>query len=437
MGMLQRLRGRLLEWMILILVLLIGVGLAVLSYSTMRSLHTSSNDANRSTSIINYAQDSLSALKDAQASQRNYLITGDGIFLGDYATAIPETRSPLDSLAGSVAGRADSSSDVQLIREAFDARILNLDQAIAARQQGTFQPAQELVRSGQGTDLMVRASTLAQQFADSERERLAHRLSRQETAQRNASILLVGGVLTIFLLAFVGSLRLRRELRQEKALREKEQAFIGMASHELRTPLTALRGYLSMLPKGGSKGAIPLERAEAAADRMQQIVEELLLVSRIDNNQVKLAPRKTDLNTLATQLAKQFQAAAKSKKISLEVEASKSPLTVFADREKLLEAASRIADNAIKFTEQEGTVTVRVRESDGKPTLEVSDTGKGIASQNLQRVQSKFFREETGYVMTAGGMGLGLYIAERLITLQGADLRIDANPRGTRVLIVF
>jgi signal transduction histidine kinase len=217
-----------------------------------------------------------------------------------------------------------------------------------------------------------------------------------------------------------------------------KSSFIQVAAHELRTPLTLLSGYTQILQtkakdyrdlEGISQGLL-----EGSA-RMQEVVNSMLDISRIDSKMLKALPDKTSLAAILKRVEKTFQAAWKERKLTFSTDGiSKLPL-VHADPDLLYKLLYHLVMNAIKYTPDGGTITLRGRvlEAEGEIELFIQDTGIGIDSQHQELIFEKFY--QTGEVQLhssgrtkfkGGGPGLGLAIARGIVEAHGGRIWVES-----------
>ncbi len=200
--------------------------------------------------------------------------------------------------------------------------------------------------------------------------------------------------------------------------------FVSITSHELRTPMTAIRSYAWMaLHKSDTPLSEKLEkylvRILMSTERLINLVNDMLNVSRIEAGRIEINPESIDLISLARDIVDEaYQSKAPQKNIQITLMEEKVP-QVFADPEKLREVFLNLLGNAVKFTISGGTITIKFF-TDGK-TVETSikDTGIGILREDLGRLFTKFGKLESSYVAlsSSGGTGLGLYISKNIIEL--------------------
>jgi two-component system, OmpR family, sensor kinase len=214
--------------------------------------------------------------------------------------------------------------------------------------------------------------------------------------------------------------------RREEAL-ARQRRFAADASHELRTPLTSISGHARMLdewaldedPKRAKRSVGAIRRE---ADRMRDLVESLLALTRGDEG----APMDVGRHDLASVAEEAAHAAAVDGRVSVEYLRPEREVVATFDRERVLQVASILLDNAVKYTPAGGRVTVKVEERDGWAALSVSDTGVGIPEDQLPLVFERFRRVDAA--RTEAGAGLGLSIARQLAEAHEGSLEVQSVP---------
>jgi len=229
--------------------------------------------------------------------------------------------------------------------------------------------------------------------------------------------------------------KLRKAYDKLKDLDKMKDEFISITSHELRTPMTAVQGYLWMLEKKGGelneKQKKYLTRAQNGSERMIRLINDMLDVSRIEQERVELDIKATELTPIIKEVIDELQAKAKKKKLKLEFLAGDKPLPkVKADAGKVQRVLRNLLDNALKFTD-EGGVTIEGYKKGKFVQVNVTDTGRGITKEDLPRLFQKFGRLESDFVTAAeaGGTGLGLYISRALVERMRGKISIQSTPK--------
>ena len=230
--------------------------------------------------------------------------------------------------------------------------------------------------------------------------------------------------------------QINEELRR---LDELKSEFLAMVSHELRTPLTAIVGYSRLLLRQVHGPLTPkqMEQQEAifrSAQRLTDLINELLDVSRLESGRVELAPRPTDARPIVDQALAVVTVAAQAKHIAVVNALSDDTPAVHADPERLQQILVNLLSNAVKFTPDGGRVTVTAGRHKDQVWIAVQDTGVGIPREELARIWDPFYQVESTLRRRHGGSGLGLTIVRRLVELHGGVVRAesDGQDRGSR-----
>lgn len=216
------------------------------------------------------------------------------------------------------------------------------------------------------------------------------------------------------------------ELKRADAIRRD---FVANASHELRTPLTSIRGFAETLLDGALADERMANRfvghiAENAR-RLEHLLDELLELSRAESpdSQYELGP--TDVEDVATTIARALEQRARDKRQSLTLETEKA--VAMAHPHGLEQVLLNLVDNAIKYTPSGGTIQVRVFRRNDRVVVEVEDDGPGIPSAQLDRIFERFYRVDKGRSREQGGMGLGLSIVKHLVQRMGGEVSVESR----------
>ncbi|OIO30929.1 hypothetical protein AUJ77_01145 [Candidatus Nomurabacteria bacterium CG1_02_43_90] len=220
--------------------------------------------------------------------------------------------------------------------------------------------------------------------------------------------------------------------------------FISVAAHQLRTPLSGVKWVLKLL-LDGDLGAINddqngmLKRGYETNEKMIQLVNDLLNVSRIENDKFGYKFEKNDFMKLLETLRENIELPSREHNIDVRFENHAGDLPeFFFDPEKLLIALQNLVDNAIKYTLPGGSVTLVVSHRGGSVELKVSDTGVGIPSADLPKLFSKFFRAANVIHLQTDGSGLGLFIVKNIIIRHGGQIWVDSKEaEGTTFTVVI
>ncbi|MGB2569758.1 sensor histidine kinase [Micromonospora citrea] len=224
-----------------------------------------------------------------------------------------------------------------------------------------------------------------------------------------------------------------RARRSEERMRQ----FVADASHELRTPLTTIRGFAELYRQGAARApeqtADLLRRIEDEAARMGLLVEDLLLLARLDRERpLSLAP--VELPVLASDAVQAARVVAPDRRIELDIEPGSGPLVVHGDDARLRQVIGNLMTNALTHTPPEAAVTLRLRGEPGNlAVVEVADTGPGLAPEQAERVFERFYRADAARTRRASGItstGLGLAIVAALVAAHHGTVEVGTTPGG-------
>lgn len=219
--------------------------------------------------------------------------------------------------------------------------------------------------------------------------------------------------------------------------------FVSIASHELRTPMTAIRSYVWMAL---NKADIPLsdkmkkylERTLLSTERLINLVNDMLNVSRIESGRVEVKPVPFSMQELADEVMAEVAPKATEKQINLQSLKVKVP-EVFADKDKVHQVLLNLVGNALKFTPESGSIIISFFTDGQVVETAVKDSGVGISSEDMTKLFQKFERLDNSYVAaaTSGGTGLGLFISKSLIELMGGKIWAKSEGVGKGTTFSF
>jgi signal transduction histidine kinase len=231
------------------------------------------------------------------------------------------------------------------------------------------------------------------------------------------------------------ALLLSLEISRKQQLEFKDQ-FLSHVSHELRTPLTCIHQFVTILIDGLA-GEVSAEQGEhlqtilRSANQLGAMVRDLLEATRADSGKIRLESRCLSITEPLRAASAMMQAAAREKRIRLEVTADPALPFVLGDSERILEVLINLIENAIKFTPADGSVTVRasrVRSDPDFVCISVSDTGPGITPESRHLIFERLYQQPNVVDTGRKGLGLGLYITQKLVALHGGRIWVTSEP---------
>lgn len=251
---------------------------------------------------------------------------------------------------------------------------------------------------------------------------------------RVRQILMFTGEGTVFLLLLIlGANYIRKVQERETAFNRQQENFFLSITHELKTPIAATKLQLQTLQRPSleeSKRAQLLSAALAENDRLNQLIDNVLLVSRIENTTLPALVEKVDLVQLTEQVIdRYFHASHQRSRLRLQ---SNTPVIVMGDAQNLTSVVTNLIDNALKYSPEGRHVAIKITTEGQHACLVVADEGKGISAADKLKVFDRFYRAGDEATRSAKGTGLGLYIVKRIVSQHGGTIKVlDHSPNGS------
>lgn len=224
---------------------------------------------------------------------------------------------------------------------------------------------------------------------------------------------------------------LTRFAAESAAADRRKTDFLATLAHELRNPLAPLRSGLELLRPDDSRGNADLDTWKMLGrqlDQLVHLVDDLLDIARIDRDEIPLRRSRVMLVDIINEALESARATVDAHEHRLEIDLGDRPLPIFADRMRMAQVVANLLGNAAKYTPNGGVICVRTWREGDDACLSVSDTGIGIATENIERVFEMFTRLELDGAVSPSGLGVGLMLARRLVDLH--DGRIEATSEG-------
>lgn len=211
-----------------------------------------------------------------------------------------------------------------------------------------------------------------------------------------------------------------------QGVEERRREVIGDLAHELGNPLTVIRGYLELMSHGEMSLTPAVgQQLHEEAERMARLLEDLKTLSKVETGNLPLHLQVVDPNPLLNSVVRALSVRNR-KRIRLELNCSTNLPEVFADPDRVRQVLINLISNALNYTEQ-GRIMVRAWNDVARIWVEVSDTGIGIAPEDLPRVFDRFWRSESSRKHNAGGTGIGLAITKHLVEVQGGQINVESE----------
>lgn len=272
-------------------------------------------------------------------------------------------------------------------------------------------------------------------------EPLTLRFSRPTTIGRPQEL-----TLAVQLVAFGTDqmLLLSRDISERERLETMRTDFVANVSHELRTPLTVMSGFIETLQSSTQNAVSPeivkrsLAHMTAQTERMRTLVDDLLMLSRLEDTQNKLTESVIDVRALVQEIVEEARVMSQGRHT---IEAKLADVWLLGNREEIRSAITNLAANAVRYTPTGGVITVDASVQDEGLTVTVRDNGDGIAPEHIPRLTERFYRVDRGRSREVGGTGLGLAIVKHVLMRHQGRIEIESSQKsedhGSTFRLVF
>lgn len=226
--------------------------------------------------------------------------------------------------------------------------------------------------------------------------------------------------------AIVGNFR---DISKRKELERQKDEFIGIASHELKTPVTSIKAFTQVLRNrfakmGDENSALLLSKMDSQINKLTSLISDLLDVNKIETGRLQFHIEQFDFNVLVAEIVEELQRTTERHRITTHFSRSKR---VYGDRDRIGQVITNYLSNAIKYSPHSKKIIVTTSSDGGNMILSVKDYGVGISKDAQDKVFKRFYREEGKRQETFAGMGLGLYISDRIITRHGGKVWVRSR----------
>jgi len=239
-----------------------------------------------------------------------------------------------------------------------------------------------------------------------------------------------------------GAVVVLNDITQIKRLEKMQEEFVANVSHELRTPLTSIQGFIETLKDGAIKEPEKtqhfLKIIEKQSNRLNNLVEDILKLSKIESQEIVVNLQSTNLKDLLDKVIAEFKEKIILKKIQINTNISPQFPLLKVDPEQIELALRNLLDNAIKYTPEKGEISISFLEREKDIYLEITDNGIGISQEHLPRIFERFYRVNKDRSRDLGGTGLGLAIVKHIVKVHKGSIGVDSNPgKGSKFFIIL
>jgi signal transduction histidine kinase len=219
-----------------------------------------------------------------------------------------------------------------------------------------------------------------------------------------------------------------------KELDQLKSEFLSLATHQIRAPLTAIKGYASLILEGDfgavseeAKGAV--KTISDSCENLVVVVSDFLNISRIEQGRMKYDLVDFNVVKVAEEIVNELKPNIENAKLSVEFKSDAPELMTHADMGKIKQVIGNLIDNSIKYT-KEGGIKISVGSGDKNVIIKISDTGVGIAAEDIPKLFGKFVRTKDAFRTNVIGTGLGLYVAKQMVEAQGGKVWVESDGVG-------
>ena len=236
----------------------------------------------------------------------------------------------------------------------------------------------------------------------------------------------------------------RDNIDQLNEVNKLKSQFLSLVSHDLRGPLTGIRGFCEILKQESLGSLTPgqeemIDQMERQVDLQERMVDDLLDLARMDKSRFSIHPAPTDLIALLHEEVDKSQIEARERRVTLALSVNIPPAPAMApvDGGRIRQVLWNLIHNALKFTPEEGRVTVRASLEKGEAVIAVQDTGIGLAAETQERIFDKFFQVSPGGSTSSQGLGLGLTICKEIVLAHHGTIQAQSPGIGLGTTIRF
>lgn len=239
----------------------------------------------------------------------------------------------------------------------------------------------------------------------------------------------------------IGAVAVFRDVSGERHVDEVKSEFISLASHQLRTPLSVIKWYSELLEDDKYKNDQDMYRGyvseiQSSAERMSNLVDALLQAAQLESKGIMAEKVDVNMNKFVADLEQDLENLARDKHIDCKITLPKQPIELSTDPVLLHIVIQNLFSNAVKYTPDNGSVSIILKHNKEAATIEVTDTGIGIPSKDRTRIFERLFRAENAKKSVTDGSGLGLYISHMILDILGGSIDFKSKEgKGTTFVV--
>lgn len=231
-----------------------------------------------------------------------------------------------------------------------------------------------------------------------------------------------------------------RDVTQVKMLEQMRRDFVANASHELRTPISVIYGYLDMMMEDDEEGIsrewrLAIRQMHEQTNRLRQIIDDMMILSRLEDPEYVEEHQFIDFESLIESARNNATILSGDKNHSIRIEFN-TDYQLYCNQKEIESLLANLVSNAVRYTPENGSITIRWLVDRTGGSLSVIDTGIGIAAEDIPRVTERFYRTDPARSRETGGIGLGLAIVNHIVNRHQAKLHIESQPQRFSIFTV-
>ena len=240
----------------------------------------------------------------------------------------------------------------------------------------------------------------------------------------------------------VGALAMVEDITELRRLEQVRTDFAANVSHELKTPLTSIRGFVETLEAGAIDNPPMAHKflriIMMETERLTRLINDILSISKLESGDTEVAIERIRLDKVAYDVCDMLSIHASEKQIEMHSHINEKPIYIMGNPDRVEQMLINLVENAIKYNNPGGSVTVQVFANDKEANVTISDTGIGIAEEHLPRLFERFYRVDKGRSRQMGGTGLGLAIVKHIVRSMNGEIEVHSKlGEGTEFLITL
>jgi signal transduction histidine kinase len=417
--------------LLIAILFIVTIAATVFLVQTLSNSKALISDGGNAVSSVLMLQDLELNLQTAEASQKNYIITGDPAYLQIYNAAIK--RVPLEQKELSAPKYQVDTSELKTLYSLIGQRLTGLKRGIEIRDSQGLNAAATAISSGTVLAQITSIQKLVQNIVQ---EKFApFTLSIQQTQNRLHIALYVAFIMIgfVFIISSLIILYFHRAISKERATEGVKNEFLSLASHQLRTPASNVKQYLGLLLEG-YLGKLPAKQVEAieVANKNNEIginiINDLLDVAKLDLEKIHLNKEQIDIYKLAKEVVEEYRPQLKQRRQTIKFIKPSKKIGVSADPTYMKSVIENLLDNASKYSPKKSRIVIGIDEkSHKKATLSIKDEGVGMKKREMAKLFRKFSRISSDILGNVEGSGLGLYWVKQIVELHGGRVIVKSR----------